>query len=285
MGADVMARVARPAWIARRRAGVRAGALVAAAVLTLAGCAEVPVVQGVPEPEANRVVATLDQVGVASRKEADESAGSGPATFRVTVGADEVPRAVSVLNAHALPRREEPGFAETFGQASLVQTASEERARAAQAVAGELARTIESIDGVLDARVHLSLADTSEVMLEGTAPRRSSAGVLVRYAGARAPYDEEALRRLIAGAVAGMRVEDVSVVGLSRPLPPAASEARLTWVGPIAVARGSANTLRAVLAGSVAVNVVLAAALLFFALRRRRGDEASTTTTTTTPGS
>jgi type III secretion protein J len=233
-------------------------------------CAEVPVVQGVPEPEANRVIATLDQVGVAARKEADEASGSGPSTYRVSVGPDEVARAVTVLNAHALPRREEPGFAEAFGQASLVQTASEEHARAAQAIAGELARTIESIDGVLDARVHLALAPESALQLEGTPPAHSSASVLVRYAGARAPYDDDGLRRLVAGAVAGMRTDDVAVVGLARPLPPAASEARLTWVGPIAVARGSAAALRALLAGSVAINAALATLVLWLGLRRRR---------------
>lgn len=237
-------------------------------------CADVPVVQGVPEIEANRVVGTLDQSGIASRKETDENAGSGPSTFRVNVGVDEVARAVGVLNAVALPRHEEPGFAETFGaQASLVQSASEERARAAQAIAGELARTIESMDGVLDARVHLSLADMRDLPLEGGTPPRSSASVLVRFAGARAPYDEEALRHLVAGAVSGMRAEEVTVMGISRPLSPTLSEARLSWVGPIAVARGSAGTLRSVLAGCVGVNVVLATALIWMGMRRRKRDE------------
>jgi type III secretion protein J len=252
---------------------VRRPVLFALLALALAACAEVPVVQNVSEVEANRAVATLDQAGIAARKEAEEGGGTGGPAFRVTVGPDEVARAVTVLNAHALPRREEPGFSETFGQASLVQTASEERARAAQAIAGELARTIESIDGVLDARVHLALVDARDAPLDGTAAPRSSASVLVRYMGVHAPYDDDGLRRLVAGAVPGLRAEDVAVVGFSRPMLPQTGEARLTWVGPIAVARGSASKLRLLLAVALGINVVLAAALAWVATRRRRPEE------------
>jgi type III secretion protein J len=243
------------------------------ALASIAACAEVPVVQNVPEREANRVVAALDQAGIASQKAVEEGSGNGGPAFRVSVGADEVARAVSVLNASGLPRHEEPGFAETYGQASLVQTASEERARAAQSVAGEVARTIERIDGVLDARVHIAFPDARDVPLDASTVVHPSASVLVRYAGAHAPYEEDALRRLVAGAVNGMRAEDVAIVGLSRPLPPSSTEARLAWVGPIAVSRGSLATLRLVLGASMAVNLFLAAGLIWLSMRRRREDE------------
>ncbi len=230
-------------------------------------------VQGVPEAEANRVVAALDQAGIAAQKNADEGTGTGAPTFRVGVGPDEVARAVTVLNASGLPHREQAGFAEAYGQASLVQTASEERARAAQAVAGEIARTIQRIDGVLDARVHVALPDARDAPLDEASIPHPSASVLVRYAGARAPYEDDALRRLVAGAVHGMRVEDVAVVGMSRPIAPASTEARLAWIGPIAVARGSLPTLRLVLGVSIGLNVVLAGGLILFGTRRRRDDD------------
>ncbi len=250
---------------------LRLVAATAVACVTLA-CSEVPVVQGAAEREANRAVAVLDRAGIPSHKEADESSGSGAATFRVTVGADEVARAVSVLQAYGMPRREQAGYRETYGQASLVPGASEERARASQAIAGELARSIESIDGVIDARVHVALPDTQDAPLDGASPPRGSASVLLRYVGARAPFDDDAIRRLVAGAVAGLRADDVSVIGLSRPLPPASSDAGLTWVGPIAVARGSASRLRWALAGLLALNVFLASAAVFSIIRRRRAE-------------
>ncbi len=253
-----------------RRGNLKSCALLAT---LLAACAQVPVLQGAPESEANRAVAALDQAGIAARKEADEGGGTGAAQFRVVVGAEEVARSVTVLHGHGLPRREEPGFSESYGaQPSLVQSASEERARSAQSVAGELARTLESIDGVLDARVHVALTAVEDRPLDGHESPRPTASVLLRHIGARSPIDEGAIRRLVASSVVTMRADDVSVVTISRP-PPTTGEARLSYVGPIAVARGSASTLRAVLAGSIAVNVALAAALAFMALRKRKSDE------------
>ena len=255
-----------------RRAPLGARAL-CGALLLLNSCAQVPVLQGVAEPEANRAVAALDQAGIAARKETDEGGGTGGPQFRVVVGAEEVARSVTVLHGHGLPRREEPGFAESYGaQPSLVQSASEERARSAQSVAGELARTIESIDGVLDARVHVALASQEDRPLDGHEGPRPTASVLIRHLGARSPIDEAAVRRLVAASVVTMRADDVSVVLVSRP-PPTAGEARLSYVGPIAVARGSASSLRAVLAGSIAINVALAAGLAWLSLRKRKDDE------------
>lgn len=238
--------------------------------LSLAACAQVPVLQGVSEPEANRAVAALDQAGIAARKEADEGGGTGAPQFRVIVGADEVARSVTVLHGHGLPRSEEPGFRESYGaQPSLVQSASEERARLAQSIAGELARTLESVDGVLDARVHVALISSEDRPLDGRETPRPTASVLLRHIGARPPIDEASIRRIVAGSVVTMRPEDVTVVTIARP-PPTAGEARLTYVGPIAVARGNAGTLRAILAGSIALNVALAAGLAVMALRRRK---------------
>lgn len=261
--------------------GAQGGAralLISCVAIALAACAQVPVLQGVAEGEANRAVAALDQAGIAARKEADEGGGTGGPQFRVVVGTEEVARSVTVLQGHGLPRREEPGFTESYGaQPSLVQSASEERARSAQSMAGELARTLESIDGVLDARVHVALASAEDRPLDGREAPRPTASVLLRHVGSRSPIDDGAIRRLVASSVVTMRAEDVSVVTISRP-PPTTGEARLSYVGPIAVARGSASTLRAVLAGSIGVNVVLAAGLALMALRRRKSDDEASET-------
>lgn len=236
-----------------------------------AGCGDVAVLQGVAEPEANRALAALDRAGVAAEKDRDEPGAGEGATFRVGVARADAARAVAVLAAHALPRREEPGFAETYGARSLVQSGAEERARAAQAVAGELARSLEAIDGVLDARVHVAVPEAADVALDGAGAPRPTASVLVRYAAARPPYDDAAVRRLVAGAVAGMRPEDVTVVGVARAPDPTLAAPRLARVGPIAVAPGSAGTLRGALAVLLTTNLLLAAALIWRVWGARRG--------------
>ncbi|MDP3275982.1 MAG: hypothetical protein Q8Q09_12350 [Deltaproteobacteria bacterium] len=233
----------------------------------LAACSDTPVLQGIAEIEANRAVAVLDTAGIPARKHAEESGGTGT-TFRVVVSSDEVARSVQVLHTSGLPRREEPGFAETFGQPSLVQSASEERARTAQSSAGELARTLERIDGVLDARVHIALPSAEDQPLDGQPGQSPSASVLLRCAGSRSPIDESAVRRLVASSVVGMRPDAVTVVSVATPTAPSSS-LQLSYVGPIAVARASASSLRWLLVSAVALNIVLAVALLWFALRRR----------------
>lgn len=254
---------------ARWRAGARV--LVAlASVLALAGC-RAAIESGLPEAQANEVLVALDRHGIHAVKETEQG-GAGAGSYRVLVASDEVAEALAVLRAEELPRTPEPGLHELFGAPSLVPTATEERARLTAALGGELARSIESIDGVLDARVHLALPDASELPLDAPPPR-PRASVLVRHRAAgehgRPPYDELAIQRLVAGAIQGMELTDVAVVGVaSSDTPP--ERASLTSLGPIAVARGSAPTLRLVLGVLLGTNVVLALLLVFALLRRRR---------------
>jgi type III secretory pathway lipoprotein EscJ len=84
----------------------------------------------------------------------------------------------------------------------------------------------------------------------------------VKYRGATPPLEPAAVQRLVAGAVSGMRAEDVSVVAVSRPAAPVGDTNRLAHVGPISVARGSAATLRAVLAGALLVVIALTVGLV-----------------------
>ena len=218
------------------------------------------VIHAVPEAEARRAVAALVRAGVVARGEPD---GRG---FTVRVAEGDVARAVVALHDAELPRREEPGFAEAWGDRSLVATAAEERARAAQATAGELARTLESLDGVLDARVHLALpaADAS-----GEAPRRPTASVLLRYEPAERPLDEAQVRALVAAAVEGMRPEDVTVVFVRRAARARPPIATTTTLG-ITVAARDAGRVRGVVGVAVAALTALAALLATWL--RRRGE-------------
>ena len=208
--------------------------LTVAAALALAGCSDVDVLSSVTESDAHRAVATLDRAGVSARFERTTN-GARPA-YRVHVPSAQVARAVAALSDDGLPRRDQPGFAESWGDRSLVTTRTEERARAAQAIAGELSRSIESIDGVIAARVHLSPGSDPELSTDS--PRRPTASTLILHATATPPVDEARVRALISGAVEGMRPEDVTVIfarRAPRPLPPL----RATHLGAITVTAGS----------------------------------------------
>ena len=113
------------------------------------------------------------------------------------------------------------------------------RSRAAQATAGELARSIESLDGVLDARVHLARPDPDPA---GEAPRRATASVLVRHRAGPPPVSVAQVQSLVAHAVEGLRADDVAVVLVARG-PRTAAPVPLRTVAGITVAARDAPTL------------------------------------------
>jgi type III secretion protein J len=234
--------------------------------LSVAACQDVCVLEGANETEASRAVVALSRAGLGAERSREDALGTNT-TFRVCVARDAVSQALRVLATNEIPRREEPGFAEVYGSRGLVAGADEDRARAAQALAGELARTLEAIDGVVDARVHLALPDTRDV--SGDAPvLRPSASVMVKYTGDRPPYDEPDVRRLVAGAVQGMRPEDVSVVGVRKaPERALTSSVTVPFLG-IHVVPGDVPRLRSIL--SVAVVFVTGSVLAALYLWRKR---------------
>jgi type III secretion protein J len=235
------------------------------AALWLAGC-QAELAGGLPDDQASALVVALDGAGIAATRALE--GGSDPPAYRVDVAPDDVADALAVMRAEGLPRAVPAGIAETFGEGSLVPTPTEERARLTAAISGELSRSIEEIEGVLVARVHLALPETETLALDAPPPQ-PRASVLIRYRGDVAPYDEGAVRRLVAGAVDHMSEADVAIVGVGSP-PRPELERRLSHVGPIAVTRGSATTLKLVLGGSLLLNVLIALALGVVVTRRNR---------------
>ncbi|MCC7538370.1 MAG: secretion protein [Deltaproteobacteria bacterium] len=237
--------------------------------LSLAAC-DVTLATGLAESEANQVVVALDREGIGAEKREAEGGDEG---FAVHVSPDDVAPALAVLRASGLPRAPEPGLAQMFTGQGLVPTPTEERARYAVGLAGDLARSIEAIDGIVDARVHLAIPERDPARLdepEASRPR-PTASLLVRHRGAQLPTDANGLRSLVAGAVEGMRREDVTVVAV--PVPSAPSrEGRtgLVRVGPVSVTRGSAGPFRLFVGAALCGHVVLALLLAVVALRKRK---------------
>lgn len=238
----------------------------------LSTACEAEVSSGLNEAQAHEIVLALDEAGIAAtRLPAD---GSGPEPrYRVTVPSGDLVAAVAVMRERELPRRSPDGFAELFGDTGLIPNPSEERARFAAAVGGELSRTLESMDGVAHARVHVALPEVNTRLLDGRSPG-ARASVLIEHRPGARPNEAE-VRALVAGAVQDLAREDVAVVQReTRAIP--TREPHLARVGPVAVSRGTAATLKGILAASFALNLLLVAALI--SLRRwpsnRRGPNA-----------
>jgi type III secretion protein J len=180
------------------------------ALVALTGCSREELLHGLDEPQANQVIVALDEGGVRAEKRRDEGAEGA---WRVEVGGGDAPTAQRILAERELPRPRPPGFAEVFGKGSVVPTPSEERALYLHALSGELARTVQAIDGVVDARVHLALAPQDPLRPDAPVPPRAAVLVKARP-GSHAQLDALApgIRALVAGAVPGLDASAVSVV-------------------------------------------------------------------------
>jgi type III secretion protein J len=180
------------------------------ALISLAACGREAILHGLDEVRANQVIVALDEGGVAARKERDDAAEG---SWRVEVPSGDSAAARRLLAERELPRRTPPGFGDVFGKGSVVPTPSEERALYLHALSGELARSVEAIDGVVEARVHLALPPPDALRSEPAAPPR--AAVLVKARTGARPRVESlvpGIRSLVAGAVPALDASAVAVV-------------------------------------------------------------------------
>jgi type III secretory pathway lipoprotein EscJ len=151
--------------------------------------------------------------------------------------------------------------------AALVPTKALERRREAATLAATLARTLEALPGVDHARVQLVLPVTPD--FASTLAPAAQASVLLSVQSGSAQVDAAAVRRLVAGAVAGLPPEAV-VLEQTPSRAPAPKLPELTRVGPFTVTRASASLLRTTLASALALQVLLASAVIFLLERARR---------------
>jgi type III secretion protein J len=237
-----------------------------AACLALTAACSVPVTGGLDDAEANRVVVALSRAGVDSTKEVDPGAEG---RWRVDVARDDLAAALSTLRDEELPHSPPRGVLDAVGKGSLVPSEAAEQAQLAAGMAGDLERSLEGIDGVLRARVHLNVPPVNPLR-DLPSLSRGSASVLLEHRGSTPPLSADAVQRLVAGGVAGLSPADVAVVMVSRPSPPATTASDLGHIGPIAVARASMQKLQAALIALVAVVALLAAATLVLYARLTR---------------
>lgn len=233
----------------------------------MVGCA-VPVASGLSEEDANRVVVALERASVDTTKEPDPAAEG---KSRVMVPREDAARATLTLREEELPPRAAPGVLETMGKGSLVPSTATEHAQYVSGVSGDLERSLTAIDGVVAARVHLSLPSPDPLGGRGgVVAQKPTASVLVKHRGANAPIDAVSIQRLVAGAISGLVAEDVAVVLVARPALATPPEKQIVHVGPLGVTRGSIGALRIVAGASIALHLGLFGIAAAFYLRAKR---------------
>lgn len=155
-----------------------------------------------PDADKGAVVAALKAGGITARIDGSTDA--------VTVAEDDYSKARMLLAGQGLPKSAPAGYAILDSLPMGVSRAVEgERLR--QARETELARSIEDIDAVAEARVHLAVPEKTVFVRDNAAP---TASVIVKLQAGRALSDAQvsSIINLVASSVPGMKPDDVTIV-------------------------------------------------------------------------
>jgi len=157
---------------------------------------------GLPDSDKAQVMAALKTGGITGRID--------QATDALTVNEDDYSKARMLLAGQGLPKAAPGGYAILDNLPMGVSRAVEgERLR--QARETELARSIQDIDAVAEARVHLAVPENTVFVRDNAAP---SASVIVKLQAGRALSDAQvsSIVNLVASSVPGMKPDDVTIV-------------------------------------------------------------------------
>lgn len=131
-------------------------------------------------------------------------------TGTLTVAQDDYYKARMLLASQNLPKAAPGGYA-ILDQLPMGVSRAVEGERLRQARETELAKSIEEIEGVTEARVHLAMPENTVFVRDSAAP---SASVIVRLAGNRTLGDAQvrSIINLVASSVPGMKPDAVTIV-------------------------------------------------------------------------
>jgi flagellar M-ring protein FliF len=127
----------------------------------------------------------------------------------ISVPADQLDTARLQMAAEGKPRSGRMGF-ELFDKQNWAGSDFSEKVNYQRALEGELERTIQTLDGVDSVRVHLALPPDS---IFSDSERDAKASVILSMRGSRITRQtENAVARLVSGAVDKLAPEDVAVI-------------------------------------------------------------------------
>lgn len=180
-------------------------ALLLFTLFALAGC-KTDLYSGLGEQDANNMLAIMLNQGISAEKIVDKKTS----TYTLSVDKSNIPTAVRLLQEHGYPKEKVFSVNEMFQKDGLISSPTEERARFIFALSQSVQETLTQIDGVLVARVHVVLPESSA---SGQQLKPSSASVFIKYHPA---YDLESMKSeiklIVEKSIEGLSYDKVSVV-------------------------------------------------------------------------
>jgi flagellar M-ring protein FliF len=127
----------------------------------------------------------------------------------LTVPAGTTGKARLLLAERGLPNSTNAGYELFDNVGSLGLTSFMQEVTRVRALEGEIGRTITSINGISAARVHLVMADVGNFRKPDQKP---TASVMIRASAAAGQKAAQSIRHLVASAVPGLAVDDVTIL-------------------------------------------------------------------------
>jgi flagellar M-ring protein FliF len=169
---------------------------------------------GLSAQDVSRIGATLKEAGVTFDVNAQGNA--------VSVRRGQTAQARMLLAEKGLPTSSNAGYELFDKMGSMGLTSFMQEITRLRALEGEIARTIQAMRGVKGARVHIVLQDAGSFRRTRQQP---SASVIIRTESVEDFSSAAAIRHLVAAAVPGMTVDQVTVLNTDGVLMAAGSDA------------------------------------------------------------
>lgn len=196
--------------------------MAAFALLLLAACSQQELYGDLNERQANEMVAVLRNAGLV----ADKSPSRDGKAYVVSTSAHDFSRAVEVLHAGGFPRDSFDNLGQVFKKEGFVSSPLEERARFIHALSQELSSTLSNIDGVVQARVHVSVPDKNPL---ADKPVPATASVFIKHRpGVDLTQQVGKIKALVVNAMEGLPYDNVTVALFpAEPISPAVPRSAL----------------------------------------------------------
>jgi flagellar M-ring protein FliF len=159
---------------------------------------------GLERADVNQIGLVLGEAGISFDVASDGT------TVLVPVG--KTAQARMLLAEKGLPTSTNAGYELFDNVGSLGLTSFMQQVTRVRALEGEIARTIQSIEGIRAARVHIVMAERASFRRD---EQRPSASVVIRAASAQGERAAVAIRHMVAAAVPGLESDDVTVLDSS----------------------------------------------------------------------
>lgn len=181
--------------------GAASIAIILAAAIFVNKPAQETLYVGLEKPDLNQISMALAESNVDFQVGTDGSS--------ITVPAGMTGKARLLLAERGLPNSANAGYELFDNVGSLGLTSFMQEVTRVRALEGEIARTIQSISGITAARVHIVMPEVGNFR---KAEQKPTASVMIRASAATGRNAATSIRHLVASAVPGLDIADVTIL-------------------------------------------------------------------------